>query len=236
MRIDKTTKKLLPITEPAARAAAAEYLSRGGAQHFYFRGKRITAFTFRRDVLKPLLEIDFSELFLMLVLTGDKRTPSKEHLDLVIGPRVEDYVLMDKLIISVDPPYTDSVTFAEDSALKGFGKAITPEELERMHGIFLLTITDDILYSTHRYDKIRGYTLGLNDLTLLALREEIDNSNEDDLYLFIPVVRPVNPQINSPFDRDYLSIAVARMGADGKVISYITEYCLPCPSACPSNF
>lgn len=217
------------ISETDAKVIVGDYVSSGGEQHFVFNGNRISAFTFTREQIMDLLKTADTELFIMLALSKNRAKPSEEYLNLVLGSKLHDLTDMRNLIVSDDEPHTIGVSFSHLIKPKSklpYGDFITMKD--RFN-----TASDDELTSIKGY-KIKAYTVEKADLISLALNIPVDTSNKDDIFVFVPVIRSADP--TTPFDRPFLSFAVAQIDYPWHVAGYVIDYCLPCPKACASNY
>ncbi len=220
-----------------------DYVTNGNQTHFKFGGKIIKGYQFTREELNNLLENNMNnEIFMMLALSG---TDPNKYLNIVLAKMHDNEMDMGKMIVSSKTdPYTDPVIIlAKEVSIKSsgrkknliFGNPITPEELKRIHDAFE-TAKDDHLKCTAT-DRIKCYRLDRQDFNDLTLDQRVTTANKGDIFLFMPIIRPIRPNDPVPLSKDYLSLAVARFDpATKKVSGAIIEYCLPCPSACAVNY
>lgn len=235
------------IDATTAKTITGDYVTNGNHNHFKFSGKIIKGYQFTRKELTDLLENNMNnELFMMLALSG---THPNKYLNIVLAKMHDNVMNMETMIISSDPPCVDNVIYsAKGLIIKSsdrkhpnknkesiLGQPIPVEELERIQDAFE-TATDDHLRCTAT-NRIKCYRLDRQDFNDLTLDHRVTTANQDDIFLFMPIIRPIRPNDPLPLSKDYLSLAVARFDpATKKVSGAIIEYCLPCPSTCATNY
>ncbi len=227
----------MDVTEEHARQIVGDYVNFGNAENFESGELPISAFLFTRKQLNDLIKDDQEdEIFIMLAIDAIGINPNKS-LWLVLGSILNNFIDMGSLIVSDVPPSTTPISFDNNSVVKRpVSEPILLQDLRRMHNIFTSTPSDTSLTSSKGH-KIKAYNLNRNDLDMLDLTDTVNSSNENDCYAFIPVIRENRTRDNAPFDRNHLSLAIARIDADTMVVSgTILEYCLPCPNACATNY
>lgn len=234
------------INETAAERITSDYVG-STATHFLFDGKTIKGYQFTREELTNLFENNLNnEIFIMLALSG---TDPNKYLNIVLAKMHDNSMNTGTMIVSSNPPYVDKVIYsAKGLAIKSsdrkhpkknvksfLGQPITVDELRLMQTAFE-TATIDHLSCTQK-DRIKCYRLDRQDFIDLKLDVPVTNTNKNDIYLFIPLIRPTRPYDPIPTSKDHLSLAVARFDPGTKNVSgAIIEYCLPCPSACAVNY
>lgn len=226
-----------PISKADAQKMTNDYINFGNASHFDYAGQPIKGFLFTRKELVTLFNSAPPEgLLLMYALSPESASLDNKHLNLVVGGIYAGLIDPDNLIVSQQNPYTGQTTFTDNEIKGGPGLVITIDELIQMQTAFTSRTSRDhhILTSTTG-TKIKGIRLTVDDLHDIDLHIPLTETNKNDKYIFMPVVR--SGYYIAPFDRAYVSIATARFNeTDSTVIGKIIEYCLPCPSACPTNY
>lgn len=226
------------VTKSDAKIFTNDYMNYGNSTHFMLGGERIRGFVMTRRELRELIYVGnvSHNLFMMLALHPIASNPPVKHLDLIIG-RIKGYTLSTDKFIKADSPYLGSISCSEGLLVESmFGERVSCAELMPLLNKFANDGCDDHLTATNGL-KIKGYTFDLRDIRNAGLDAELDTSNGNDTYIFMPVIRPAY----TPFDREYLSIAVGRINIGtgellGSANAVAIEYCLPCPTACPNNF
>lgn len=221
----------MKISKQTAQMLTNNYINFGNEAHFLYGSNRITGFIFTRQELFELLEDPNCHLFVMLGLSGDANSG---HLNIVIGPvhDASSQINTNKLITSSLPPYTTSFNYSASLSIFGEkGDRVTRNVFDRLQQDYAQNSNNNHLTSTSGI-KVKAYHLDHSDINHLTLNDQLNPDNLDDLFIFIPVIRD---SFNSPYDRPYLSIAVAQYEG-GEIGEVIIEYCLPCPTACPKNY
>lgn len=232
------------IDATTAENITRDYFKNGNQTHFKFGGKTIKGYLFTRKELTDLFENNSNnEIFMMLALSG---TNPNKYLNIVLAKMHDNTMNTGTMIVSSDPPCVDNVIYSakglsikssdrkhpdknKESAL---GQPILVEELKRIQDAFE-NATDGHLTCTTT-DRIKCYRLDRQDLNDLTLDKP---GNQDDKFIFMPVIRPKRATDPTPLTKDYLSLAVARFDPVNKKVSgAIIEYCLPCPSTCATNY
>lgn len=91
-------------------------------------------------------------------------------------------------------------------------------------------------------EKVKAYHLGeksedryyLQDLKELTLWKPPTTAKDEDQFIFMPLIRSKDPN-GTRLKKPYLSVAISQFKA-GTLEGEAMEYCLPCPSACPTNY
>ncbi len=223
------------ISKSKAKIETEEYMANGAAIHFRYQSNPIEGFLFTRLQLYTIIADFNNHIFMML---GVKGTGANAHLNLILGSVncANNELDVNNLIESTLPPHTQNVNIAgSPPEIKYFnqGRPVSKPELEAMQNKFQNSNNNAHLTSTNG-TKVKGYHFVHSDIYYLDLRESVDANNQDDLFIFMPVIRD---QWNMPFDREYLSMGVAEFDVNtSQTKGTIIEYCLPCPSACPKNY
>ena len=234
------------IDAMTAKSITGDYVTKGNALHFLFNGKTIKGYQFTRQELTNLFENDLNnEIFMMLALSGAE--PNK-YLNVVLAKMHDNEMNLGTMIVSSNDPYTDNVIYnAQEIAIKSSGRMMNKgalleegqpipiEELVRIQDAYN-NATDYHITCTNT-DRIKCYRIDRQDLFDLKLNDTVTAANKNDIFMFMPVIRPKRANDPIPLTKDYLSLAVARFDPlTRKVVGAIIEYCLPCPSACAINY
>lgn len=235
------------IDATTAERITGDYVKNGNQNHFKFGGKIIKGYQFTRKELTDLFENDTNnEIFIMLALSTD--SGMSKYLNIILAKMHDNSMNLSTMIVSKTAPYTSDIIYIADeisikssgrgmskNASLGAGQPIPPEELERIQDAFE-NATDGHLACTTT-DRIKCYRLDRQDFNDLTLDQPVTTTNQDDIFMFMPVIRPKRANDPIPLTKDYLSLAVAYFDpATKKVSGAIIEYCLPCPSACALNY
>jgi hypothetical protein len=228
-----------------------DYLSNGTADHFKIGADTIKGFVFKRSELHGLLGSENNKhLFLMWGLKADQQNPPAKHLNLIIAGVLKNHVnntysIDDSIFLEADSVV--KINVALYGSLKSIGNTANEIEQKKFasaHFDFLRNGNSQHLYITDG-EKIKGYHLGdnlylqgpstyLEDLRSLGLICPVTSANALDSFIFKPIIRKYNPD-NTTVTNPYLSVAISNYTLE-TMHGPIVEYCLPCPSACPTNY
>ncbi len=235
----------MDILKAIAKPLIDDYIAHGDQIHFDYDSARIKGFLFTRKEIMRLLDSS-KHLFAMWALSTDSSPTPKKHLNLILIGVVTDNSHLgrgtlntDKLEITAKPIYNGSLKLPSGRVIKSTkstesnqGERPLPKVLEAMIRDFK-TATNN-----HLRDKngeiIKGYHIEEIDLIDLTLRTPLTLSNEMDEFIFTPVIRKDKlPELT--FESPFVSLAITRYH-QGELMGYTREYCLPCPTACPTGY
>lgn len=235
------------MTAAQVKPLIQAYISNGNSSHFGVGGNHILGYVFTRNQLMTLLGGDNSKhLFGMWGLSPDPTIPGAQFLNLIIGSVVTNTSAPNLGSLELGHfEISSQATFTGPLQLSG-GLAVGVTKVNKSgagvkvpHPALHIMLTDfKTANNNHLVDsnakKVKGYHIEDNDLISLGLRTPMTAANMNDEFLFMPVIRALQlPVFN--FNQPFLSIAVSRFQG-GTLQAQAREYCLPCPSACPTNY
>jgi hypothetical protein len=226
------------IPKNDARTLMNDYYANATGVHFKPAGKSINGFIFTRTELYRLFEGSGTKhVFLMLALQPYLVDPTYKHITLIAGS-VSGGVsagTLDLTKFEIGQPLfypTLSGGKIKPHWEAGPGEDMPSPTVISRHGDFLENGATAHLYPITN-SKIRGYHLENNDLTSLGLMTALTAENCLDRFIFMPIIRTKNYDGTS-VSLPYLSMVASRY--NGALNGNAREYCLPCPTSCPSNF
>lgn len=206
------------------------YVANGSSANFNNgQGRLITAYLFTREEVYNLVQSSSaSKLFVIMALSFDDAA-NEHYLNPILSQVDNGAINTSNLIQTSEIPYTDTITFNTNPTTNPNGDPVDAEAFQEMQTNYVEAKVANPLLTDGQ--KIKGYNFTATALGNLGLSTQPTSGNKNDLFAFVPIIRPVDNQNPNAC----LSFALAQFDA-GELIGDIEEFAYPCPADCNNYY
>ena len=202
------------------------YVANGSTANFNNgQGRLITAYLFTREEIYNLIQSSSSsKVFVIMALSFDDAA-NAHYLNPILSQVVNDEINTSNLIKTSEEPYTDTITFDTNPTTNPNGDPVGAEGFQEMQTNYVEGKVANPLLTDGQ--KINGYNFTATALGNLGLSTQPTSGNKNDLFAFVPIIRPVDNENPNAC----LSFALAQF-SNGVLTGNVEDFASPCPNDC----